>query len=78
MKYLPDFSGKDSILEFYKNDELIANMNNLPNAYSKDDGAYFKIGIYKWWWKSRPSNVNERTIFFDNVNISEILFNEIP
>ncbi len=42
----------------------VLSATGIPNAYPNDSRAYFKIGIYKWWWKQRPSDVAERTMFF--------------
>ena len=38
--------------------------DGIANAYPDDIRAYFKFGIYKWWWQERPSAVTERTIFW--------------
>jgi len=67
LRYRPDASGGNAITELTKDGAQVLAANGTPNAYPNDSRAYFKIGIYKWWWKERPSDVSERTIFFGDV-----------
>jgi hypothetical protein len=67
--YRPDPSGKESIAELSKDGVEILKANGKPNAYSQDNQAYLKVGIYKWWWKERPTDVEERTIYFGDILI---------
>jgi hypothetical protein len=67
LRYRPDSSGAGAITELERDGARVLSANGVPNAYPNDNRAYFKIGIYKWWWKERPSNVSERTIFFGDV-----------
>jgi hypothetical protein len=67
LHYRPDSSGAGAITELEKDGARVLAANGVPNAYPNDSRAYFKIGIYKWWWKERPSDVTERTIFFGDV-----------
>lgn len=47
----------------------VVNCQGCGNAYANDREAYLKMGIYKWWWQSRPSDVKDRTLFFGNVEV---------
>jgi len=69
LRYRPDTSGASSLTELYKNDELVFFANGQPNAYPADDEAYLKIGLYKWWWKTKPSDVTNRVLYFGDVNV---------
>ncbi len=60
-------TGNDGVLALYKNGQLVSAING-PNSYS-GDGAYIKIGLYKWAWNN--TSVSNRTIYHDNVSISE-------
>jgi hypothetical protein len=67
LHYRPDSTGANAITELTKDGALVLAANGIPNAYPNDSRAYFKIGIYKWWWKERPSDVSERTVFFGDI-----------
>jgi hypothetical protein len=67
--YRPDDKGPQALTELYRNGERIMRSSGDPNAYPGDNNAYFKMGIYKWWWKSRPSDVGERTMYYGEVQI---------
>jgi hypothetical protein len=71
LRYKPDDSGTDGITELYKDNKVVLNANGTPNAWQGDDRAYFKMGIYKWWWQSRPSAVTDRTMYFGDVAMSQ-------
>ena len=49
---------------------LVVHAVGRPNAYPGDQKAYLKIGIYKWWWLTRPSDVTQRTMYYGDVEIS--------
>jgi len=70
LRYLPDATGVNGRLELFKNGALVLDRNGRPNAYVGDNNSYFKIGIYKWWWKERPSDVTSRTLYFGDVTIA--------
>ena len=46
----------------------------MPTAYRDWRGPYFKMGMYKPDWSGNPgmSSVNERHIYFDNVEVKRI------
>jgi len=67
LHYRPDASGANAITELTKDGAQVLAANGIPNAYPNDSRAYFKIGLYKWWWKERPSDVSERTMYFGDV-----------
>jgi len=67
LHYRPDSSGASAITELTKDGAQVLAANGIPNAYPNDSRAYFKIGIYKWGWKERPSDVSDRTMFFGDV-----------
>jgi hypothetical protein len=68
LRYRPDATGASALTELTKDGAQVLAANGIPNAYPNDNRAYFKIGIYKWWWKERPSDVSERTAFFGDVS----------
>lgn len=67
--YRPDAAGGRAISELSKDGVEVLNADGRPNAYPDDNMGYLKIGIYKWWWKERPSDVTERTLYFGDVLI---------
>jgi hypothetical protein len=70
MHYRGDASGSTSISEVVKDGVVVASSNGRRNAYAGDNAAYFKAGIYKWWWQERPSDVQTRTIYLADITIS--------
>ena len=67
LHYRPDSNGANAITELDKDGARVLSANGSPNAYPNDERSYFKIGVYKWWWKERPSDVTERTMYFGDV-----------
>lgn len=70
LSYRPDDTGASAVTDLYKNGVLVVHAVGYPNAYPGDQNAYLKIGIYKWWWLTRPSDVTERTMYYGDVEIS--------
>ncbi len=70
LRYKPDDTGTGAVTELYKDNKIVYNANGSANAWPGDDGGYFKIGVYKWWWQSRPSSVSVRTMYFGDVRIA--------
>lgn len=64
----------DGILKIWKDSELVVEENG-PNTYNDRTGPYFKAGIYKPGWKHRPerSVVDERVVFFDDINVVDFI-----
>lgn len=60
----------DGVLEVWRDGERV-HVREAPNCYNDARGPYFKIGIYKWDWKSRPerSTTSQRVLFHDEVRI---------
>lgn len=71
LRYRPDDTGKNALTDLYKDGVLVVHSTGKPNAYPDDKKAYLKIGVYKWWWNTRPSDVSERTMYYGNVEINE-------
>jgi hypothetical protein len=71
LHYRPDPNGINAITELEKDGASVASFNGVANAFPNDNRAYLKIGIYKWWWQSRPSDATERIMYFGDVSISE-------
>ena len=69
LHYKPDPTGAGSVTELYKNGTMVLDKSGVPNAYPGDDQSYFKVGIYKWWWKTRPSDVSRRILYITDVSI---------
>ncbi|OXI97649.1 hypothetical protein CFB48_19435 [Burkholderia sp. AU33647] len=72
LRYRPDGSGADALTEVYRNGKRVVHVAGVPNAYPGDRDAYFKLGLYKWWWKTRPSDVTERTIYYGDIEMKEL------
>ncbi|MFL9874927.1 heparin lyase I family protein [Paraburkholderia megapolitana] len=73
LRYRPDDQGQHALTDLYKDGVLVVHSAGKPNAYPNDKNAYLKIGVYKWWWNTRPSDVSERTMYYGNVEIGEQL-----
>lgn len=58
-------TGDDGLYELYKNNELVSSFEG-PNSYH-NDGAYIKIGVYKWFWTNH--DVYNRAVYYDDVSI---------
>ncbi|TDY16886.1 polysaccharide lyase-like protein [Paraburkholderia sp. BL6665CI2N2] len=69
LRYRPDDTGKTSVTDLYKDGVLVMHAGAVPNAYPGDKHAYLKLGIYKWWWKTRPSEVDERRMYYGNLQL---------
>jgi hypothetical protein len=71
LHYRPDHDGLYSVTDLYKDGIKVVHEDGLPNAYVGEGVGYFKIGIYKWWWLTRPSNVIERQMNYGDIDIKE-------
>lgn len=62
---------QDPILEVYKNGTKVLDCSGLPNTTNDIVGNSWKIGLYKWEWKTKPyiSNIDKRVIYYDNIMI---------
>jgi hypothetical protein len=70
LRYRADHTGVDSEILLFKQGVLVARcMQGCMNAYPDDDQAYLKLGIYKWWWAERATDVTERTVFYGAVSV---------
>lgn len=59
----------DGLVEIWRNGNKILTHNG-PNRYSNETVLpRWKVGIYKWTWEKRATNVNRRVIYFDNIRI---------
>lgn len=58
----------DGLIEVWKNGKKILTHRG-PNGYNDRQETYFKAGVYKWEWKSRPQNsiTSRRVIYVDEV-----------
>jgi hypothetical protein len=65
-----------TILEVYKNGELVLERNGLPNTTNDGPGVNQQFGIYKWEWSgvdpSCTSKLTKRIIYFDNVSVQTV------
>ncbi|WP_144148440.1 heparin lyase I family protein [Paraburkholderia sp. BCC1884] len=78
LHYRPDDQGTRALTDLYKDGVRVVHSMGRPNAYPGDQNAYLKIGIYKWWWQTRPSDVDERTMYYGDVEIAEQVPNSLP
>ncbi|HKT63194.1 MAG TPA: heparin lyase I family protein [Burkholderia sp.] len=72
LRYRPDDRGIDALTEVFRNGERVVHATGTPNAFPNDRNAYFKLGLYKWWWKTRPSDVTERTMYYGDVEMKAL------
>ena len=65
-------------LQILRNGQSIY-QKQMPTAYRDWRGPYFKMGMYKPDWSGNPvmSSVNERHIYFDNVEVKRITAAEV-
>jgi hypothetical protein len=72
LRYRADHTGAESETLLYKGGVLVARCaEQCANAYPDDDHAYLKLGVYKWWWTERPTDVMERTVFYGPVEVRQ-------
>ncbi|WP_160147418.1 heparin lyase I family protein [Caballeronia pedi] len=69
LRYRPDDTGAFAVTDLYKDGALVVRGGTSANAYPNDRDAYLKVGIYKWDWKVRPSDVSERTMYYGDVEV---------
>ncbi|ERM81642.1 hypothetical protein P872_20010 [Rhodonellum psychrophilum GCM71 = DSM 17998] len=60
-------NGSDGLIEVWQNGKKIVTRRG-GNIY-KGDLPKWKIGLYKWTWANRKTNVSKRIIYFDNVRM---------
>ncbi|HGL6716647.1 polysaccharide lyase [Burkholderia contaminans] len=72
LRYRPDDRGVDALTDVFRNGERVVHVTGVPNAYPNDRDAYFKLGLYKWWWKTRPSDVTERTMYYGDIEMKAL------
>lgn len=60
----------NGLVQVWKNGKQVFRKTG-PNTYNDEIGTYFKMGIYKPDWKSRPqeSQTTQRVIYFDRVRV---------
>lgn len=73
LRYRPNHTGANAITDLLMDGATVVHCDECGNAYANDRDAYLKIGIYKWWWQSRPSDVSVRTLYFGNVAVKRFL-----
>ncbi|VWC80990.1 hypothetical protein BLA50215_01240 [Burkholderia lata] len=69
LRYRPDDRGGDALTDVFRNGERVVHVTGVPNAFPNDRQAYFKLGLYKWWWTTRPSDVIERTMYYGDIEM---------
>jgi len=65
-----DWDYTDGRIKVWKNNIQLATINGA-NCYNDMIGPYFKFGVYKWEWKTAPSDVSSRTLYFDDLKIGK-------
>jgi len=77
-----NFNYRDGLIRVWKDGVNVANhtgstiykLSSTPNADGKyqnnENGPYLKFGDYKWGWGKRPSSVNERIVYVDEIRIA--------
>ncbi|MFC4706374.1 MULTISPECIES: heparin lyase I family protein [Paraburkholderia] len=69
LRYIPDDTGENAVTELLKDGGVVFQTRGVPNAYPGDDAAYLKFGLYKAGWKTKPTDVDIRTMYFGRVSI---------
>ncbi|WP_322025765.1 heparin lyase I family protein [Burkholderia sp. BCC1977] len=69
LRYRPDDRGGGALTDVFRNGVHVVHVAGVPNAFPNDRQAYFKLGVYKWWWKTRPSDVTERTMYYGDIEM---------
>ncbi|MEM5292247.1 heparin lyase I family protein [Paraburkholderia sabiae] len=70
LHYIPGTVGEKSTTELYKDGQQVVSEYDQGNAYSGDNDASIKVGIYKWLWLAQRSDVRSLTIEYGNVTLS--------
>lgn len=70
LRYVPDDTGRAAVTELYRDGTRVFSMRGMPNAYTGDDEAYLKLGIYKADWQKKPSDVDTRTLYYGKVAVT--------
>ncbi len=69
LHYRPDASGAGAITDLFIDGKRVVHAPGCANAYPDDTAAYWKIGIDKSGWQTRPTDVFERTVYYGDVTI---------
>ncbi|MFX1761090.1 heparin lyase I family protein [Paraburkholderia sp. A1RI-2L] len=69
LRYIPDDMGEKAVTELFKDGERVFQTLGVPNAYPGDDAAYLKVGLYKAGWKTKPTDVDVRTLYYGRISI---------
>ncbi|CAL8472653.1 heparin lyase I family protein [Caballeronia sp. S22] len=69
LRYRPDDSGARAQTDLYADGIRVVHCIDCPNAYPAEKEAYLKLGVYKWWWQTRSSDISERTMYYGDVEI---------
>lgn len=73
LRYRPDHTGTKAVTDLLMDGASVVHCEGCGNAYANDRGAYLKMGIYKWWWQSKPSDASDRMLYFGTVNVKRFL-----
>lgn len=61
----------DGLVRVWKDGELVLDYRG-PNTFNDRTGPYWKIGIYEWAWRSGPTAVSRRTLYYDEIRIGNV------
>ena len=76
-----NFSYTNGIIRIWKNNNIVVNYSG-PTLYpstgqTNEKGPIFKAGIYKWGWGSTATQVNNRTLYVDNVKMGSAMMTTV-
>lgn len=60
----------DGIIRIWRDGQLVLDYQG-PNTYNDEMGPYWKMGIYEWYWRTGPTAVTSRTVYFDELRIGD-------
>jgi hypothetical protein len=69
--YRPNDSGQNAYTELLRDGTTVFLARDLPNAYSGDESAYLKIGLYKPAWQKKATAVDQVSMLFGSVVVTQ-------
>jgi hypothetical protein len=65
------FDDKDGIIQVWRNGNQIVDWRGNNHQTEKSEGAYLKLGLYSWQYKSDPPGVRfKRVVYHDELRIA--------
>ena len=65
-----DYADSNGVVELWIDDAKVLD-HRSGVGFNDVSGGYLKFGIYKWPWKWGTSNVNSRTVYYDDIRVGD-------